>query len=651
MCGIAGGMFWGGHVGHDEARAAVATMVERLGHRGPDGRGVYASAAPEGDGRAPFVVLGHVRLAIIDTSSAGLQPMGGPGTRPWITYNGEAYNFAGLHDELEQSGATFVSRSDTEVLLRGYDAWGLDVLGRLRGMYAFGLWDQQRQRLLLARDRLGIKPLYVYRGDGFLLFASEVRALLATNMVPRRLDPTALWQYLGYQSVPAPRTLVSGVEMLEPASWMTVEAGGETRSGRYWDMLHAAEHPIEASPDEAKRLVSDALRDAVASHMVSDVPVGAFLSGGIDSSAVVALMRESGCTPRTFSIGFAEQAFDESAHAALVARTFDTDHTHVPLTGDDLLAQLPAALAAMDQPTGDAVNTYVVSGAVRARGNTVDLSGLGGDELFGGYPSFARLSRTVDLGRLWAWSPEALRGLAATAMKAVGGRSVAVSKAAALVASDGQLSSMFPLLRQVLSEEQRRALLTAAALARVADLRDPYDRLLAGAFATAPGASTFARISYAEARTYMHDVLLRDTDQMSMAHALEVRVPLLDHALVDLVSALPDAVKQPNGSGVPKRLLVESLGGLLPDSIVRRPKQGFTLPFDPWMRGPLRAFCEERLGPRGLAGRGVFTPAALDGLWQSFLVGSPDVTWSRLWTLVVLDAWLDRHLPDGLEAA
>ncbi len=642
MCGIAGGMFWGGRTNPSAARAAVSTMVEQLGHRGPDGRGVYTSADDDTDGRAPFVVLGHTRLAILDVSDAGLQPMGGPGARPWIAYNGEAYNFATLRAELERHGASFTSHSDTEVLLRGYDAWGIDVLSRLRGMYAFGLWDAERSRLLIARDRLGIKPVYLYRGDGFLLFSSEVRALLATGLVPRTLDPTALWQYLGYQSVPAPRSMVAGVEMLEPASWLTLTGAGDVQTGRYWNMLDAAARPVDVSAAEARRRVGDMLRDAVSAHLVSDVPVGAFLSGGIDSSAVVALMREAGITPRTFSIGFTEQAFDESAHAALVAKTFQTEHTHVPLSGGDLLAQLPAALKAMDQPTGDAVNTYVVSGAVRERGITVALSGLGGDELFGGYPSFSRLARVADLGRIWGWSPDLIRSLAASALKAVGGSSVAVSKTAALVASDGRISSMFPLMRQVLSEAQRSALVADAMLAQVSDRRDPYDRLLADSFARAPGASTFAKISFAEARTYMHDVLLRDTDQMSMAHALEVRVPLLDHLLVDLVTALPDHVKRPNGDGTPKRLLVESLGGLLPDSIVRRPKQGFTLPFEPWMRGPLRAFCEERLGERGLAGRGIMRASEVQRLWQAFITGNSSVSWSRLWTLVTLDAWLDR---------
>jgi asparagine synthase (glutamine-hydrolysing) len=352
-------------------------------------------------------------------------------------------------------------------------------------------------------------------------------------------------------------------------------------------------------------------------------------------------MREAGHTPRTFSIGFDEQQFDESHHAALIARLYKTDHTHIQLTASELLAQLPSALRAMDQPTGDAVNTYVVSGAVRERGIKVALSGLGGDEIFGGYPSFERLTRIADLSKIWGRTPAAFRSATASAVRAVG-RSIQATKTAAVLESDGSVSAMFPLMRQLLSPEQRVALLEPSLLDGIADRGDPYTRLLDDGYKRAPAAGLFAQISFAEARTYMHDVLLRDTDQMSMAHALEVRVPLLDHALVDLVTSLPDAVKQSDGS-LPKPLLVESLGGLLPESIVRRPKQGFTLPFDPWMRGPLRELCETRLGDHGLGGRGLVKPAALQQLWQSFMERSRAVSWSRLWALVVLDAWCDSN--------
>jgi asparagine synthase (glutamine-hydrolysing) len=422
---------------------------------------------------------------------------------------------------------------------------------------------------------------------------------------------------------------------------MTIGADGEEHQHAYWNMLTATGNPIDASPQEAHRLVGERLRDSVAAHMISDVPVGAFLSGGIDSSAIVALMREAGHTPRTFSVGFTEDAFDESPHSDLIARLYRTEHTHIPLSGQDLLDQLPGVLGAMDQPTGDGVNTYVVAAAVRNRGIVVAQSGLGGDEVFGGYPSFTRLAQVADLARLWGKSPEALRSLAAGAVRTLGRSSVQASKVAAVMESDGTISSMYPPMRQLLTVEQRLALMDTTLLESIEDRTDPYERYLGAAFADHPQATLFDRVSFAEAQTYMHDVLLRDTDQMSMAHGLEARVPLLDHLLVELVMALPDSVKQPGN--VPKRLLVESLGGLLPDSIVKRPKRGFTLPFDPWMRGPLRSFCEERLGDRGLSGRGIFKPAQIQSLWDSFLSGGHDVSWARLWILVVLDSWLDRH--------
>ncbi|MGC4080849.1 MAG: asparagine synthase C-terminal domain-containing protein [Vicinamibacterales bacterium] len=428
---------------------------------------------------------------------------------------------------------------------------------------------------------------------------------------------------------------------MPPASWIAVSAAGTTESATYWSLLDAAASPIDVSDAEARRLVRDRLLDAVSAHLVSDVPVGAFLSGGIDSSAVVALMRDCGVRPRTFSVGFDERTFDESEHAALMADTVGAEHTQVRLRGADLLEQLPSALSAIDQPTGDAVNTWVVSGAVRAQGIKVALSGLGGDEIFGGYPSFARLMRIAEVSRLWGRAPHALRRFAASAMRVVGGGSVAATKAAALVESDGEISSMWPVTRQVLSLEQRTALASDNLLARVSSDDDPYARLLADAFEDAPQASTFARISFAEARTYMHDVLLRDTDQMSMAHALEVRVPLLDHQLVELVMALPDTCKTP--AATPKRLLVDALGDRLPGQIVHRPKQGFTLPFNRWLRGPLRQFCDEQLGERGLGSRHWVKPEAVRALWTSFIESGRDVSWSRVWVLVSLEHWLEQN--------
>ena len=640
MCGIAGVYFWDGARagGAERAEARVELMKQALRHRGPDGEGTWSSATDAGG----IVAFAHTRLAIIDRSGDARQPMGSGLPPSWITYNGETYNFADLRQELDRDGTPFFSRSDTEVVLRAYQSWGLHALPRLRGMFAFGLWDAGRRQLVLARDRLGIKPLYYFAGDGFIAFASEVRALLASGLVPPALDREGLWHYLGYQSLPTPRTLVEGVRMLPPASWLTVTSEGHITTGEYWNLLDSNADLAGVGEEENRRQLTMRLREAVASHLVSDVPVAAFLSGGIDSSAVVALMREAGVVPRTFCVGSTEQAFDETAHAREVASRFGCVHTEVMLTEDELLALLPGALASMDQPTGDGVNSYVVAHAVRSRGLAVALSGLGGDEFFGGYPSFARLRRLAAPAAVWGRSPAGLRRAAAHAVHAAGRGSIPAAKAAAALASDGTLASLFPITRQLLSPEQRLRLLEPAMVPDAAAAgRDPYSSPLADAFERAPHAAGFlARVSYAEARTYMHDVLLRDTDQMSMAHALEVRVPLLDHLLVEHLMAVPDEWRQPGKA--PKRLLVESLGVELPQAAVDRPKRGFTLPFAVWMRGRLRGFCEERLGPARLERRGIFRPAALRDLWGAFMLGRRNVSWARLWILVALDDWLER---------
>ncbi|MDX6692468.1 MAG: asparagine synthase (glutamine-hydrolyzing) [Blastocatellia bacterium] len=643
MCGIAGILSTTGRPetngadGSTSLRAPLERMLEHINHRGPDDSGVSIFQT-----EAAAVALAHTRLSILDLSPAGHQPMQDARTGNWITFNGEIYNFRDVRERLDASPAAWRSESDTEVILRAYERWGKDCLEHLRGMFAFALWDNARQELFIARDRLGIKPLYYYATDGLFLFGSEVRALLASNLVPRKLDAVALWQYLGYQSVPAPRTLIEGVNVLKPGCWMTVDAAGRVREESYWDLLgNAATEAQTVSMSESRRRVRELLEEATALHLVSDVPVGAFLSGGIDSSAIVALVREAGQQPRTFSVVFDESAYDENIYAQKIAARFQTEHTEVHLTDKALLDELPLALEQMDHPTGDGVNTYVVSRAVRSTGIKVALSGLGGDEFFAGYPSFKRLRRTMKYLRHWGNAPQGLRSLAAGAIKRLGGSSVQATKAAAMIGGDGELASVFPVTRQLLSNEQRRSLMHEAWPQAVAATPDPYVALLAERYRRATTAEMLSLISYAEGRTYMHDVLLRDTDQMSMAHALEVRVPLLDHKLVEYLMGLPDEHKLSNGT--PKRLLVESLDGLLPEEIVKRPKRGFTLPFEPWMRGGLRGFCETRLSPERVGSRGFFKPERVRGLWQSFLDGGASVSWSRLWILVVLEDWLERN--------
>ncbi|MEQ1895760.1 MAG: asparagine synthase (glutamine-hydrolyzing) [Vicinamibacterales bacterium] len=643
MCGIAGAVFWDGPRAGVYPDAVIRRMTSALEHRGPDGEGAVRCVTPgqsHGAGR-PLVMLGHRRLSIIDLSPRAAQPMASGRTPSWLTYNGEVYNYKALQRELKDLGRTFHSDSDTEVVLQGYEQWGARVVDRLHGMFALGIWDGRTQELLLARDRLGIKPLYTFRTADALLFASEIRSLLASGMVPRRLDQIALDQFLAYQTVPQPRTLVEGVRLVAPGHFVLARGGGQIEERCFWDLIDAAAPDAErASPAEIRARIGELLRESAALHLVSDVPVGTFLSGGIDSSALVALVRSAGVTPRTFSVTFPGTSYDEGPGARAVATAFGAEHTDIPMTESDLLAQLPEALACVDHPSGDGINSFTVSRAVREAGVKVALSGLGGDELFGGYPSFRRMERLDGFAGAWRWTPSFARKTAASAIRAIGSSSVAAAKAAALLESGGTLPEMFPIMRQLFSREQRTALLGSSTVRASAALGDPYVQLLQSAVLRRPDIGVQTFVSYAEARTYMHDVLLRDTDQMSMAHGLEVRVPLLDHRLVEYVMSLPDSVKRSNG--FPKRLLVESLGTALPEHVTGQPKRGFVFPFDPWMRGSLRPLCEHHLGSSGLAGRGVFDPTAIQSIWQSFLGGESRVTWSRPWALVALNAWLER---------
>lgn len=651
MCGIAGLMMdrdqlaprWAEKLaGKERATSVTESMVRAIRHRGPDDAGVAWVEGKDSD-----VALGHARLSILDLSAAGHQPMHDPQTGNWLVFNGEIYNFRELRARLEDGQTEWASQTDTEVILKAYARWGIDCVDQLQGMFAFALWDAARQQLYLVRDRLGIKPLYFYCGPGFTLFASEVRAILASELVSRRLDPIALDQYLTYQSVPLSRTMVADVQSMPPGSWLSIHSSGRIQEHRYWDLLkNAASSSIAGGTQEdAVQNIGRLLRKSVALHLVADVPVGVFLSGGIDSSAIIAMIDELGVRAQSFSVVFAEGEYNEAAFARKVAKAYRTEHTELRLTEDGMLRDLPLALAAMDQPSGDGINTYVISKAVREAGIKVALSGLGGDEFFIGYPSLMRLERAMKLARRLAYLPAKARHVAARAVEIVGGRSIQATKAAAMIDSDGSLAAMYPVLRQVLSAAQRRTLYSPAWRASQGmegDYSpDPYWEMLHSAYRDSPNAELFARISYAEGRTYMHDVLLRDTDQMSMAHALEVRVPLLDHKLIESVMGVPDQYKRPNGT--PKPLLVAAVGNRLPPEVVYRQKQGFTLPFEDWMRGRLRDFCESRLDAKRIKDGGIFDADQVRRLWGAFQSGSASVSWSRLWVLIALQEWIERN--------
>jgi len=639
MCGIAGAVFWNSGDAPPDLIGVVARMTETLTHRGPDGHGVTrCTSMPD---RGPMAVFGHRRLAIIDLSDRARQPMTQPDRRLCLTYNGEIYNHRALRRELEAEGRIFTSTSDTEVLLHGYDAWGTGLLDRLDGMFAFAIWDDRARELLLVRDRLGIKPLYVAQGPGHVLFASEVRALLASGLVPRQIDPVGLSEYLAYQTVPAPRTLIAGVEMLPPGHLAVGRAAHRLRPRAYWDLLASRSADVGGlTQRESQERLGHLLTDAIAGHFVSDVPVGIFLSGGIDSSALVSLAMTAGHRPHTFAVTFPGTVQDESTFARTVATYFGTDHTEVPIHPAEAVAGMQDALDSLDQPSGDGVNTFLVARAVRSAGLKVALSGLGGDELFGGYPSFDRLERLTGYAPALRQSPGSAKQMAATAMKWIGRSSVASAKAAALLETDGSLPEAFPILRQMFAADDRARLLSTR-WQEAGKSPDPYSTLLRAAADDHRHVDLMTLTSYAEARTYMHDVLLRDTDQMSMRHALEVRVPLLDHRVVEFVMGVPASVKRSTGRAKP--LLTDSLPQPLPAAVIDRPKQGFVLPLGDWMRGTLRDTCETALGSRGLSGREMFQPGAIDRLWTAFLSGDRRTSWSRLWTLVALGAWMHRH--------
>ena len=632
MCGIAGVMWFGADRAHMAAEAATR-MRDALRHRGPDGEGIWTSSLEGSAG----VALAHTRLAVIDLSTAAGQPMhAGPRA---ITYNGEIYNFRSLRAGLEDLGHVFRTASDTEVLLRAWEVWGPACVERLDGMFAFGVWDDGGTGLTLVRDRFGVKPLYYSLGEDVLVFASEIGAVIASGLVRPALNRQALWHYLGYQTTPTPETLVSGVRMLPPASLLRVDPSGTTSLQEYWHPLSGAADAPGASPMAARRRVRELLQASAEAHLVSDVPVGVFLSGGIDSSALVSVLHSIGRRAQTLSVVFSESQYDESGYARTVARAFGADHAELHLSAPRLMELLPEALSALDHPTGDGINTFVVSTLAREHGLKVAWSGLGGDEVFGGYPSFRRVPRAQSAFSRWGRLPDPLREAAAVAIRR-GAPSVAGRKLASAVASDGSVAELWPITRQVFGTHERQRLL-GRSLEGTAAIEDPYANLVAAAAARFPDASPWALVAFAEARAYMHDVLLRDTDQMSMARALEVRVPLLDHRLAEYVLGLPAAAR--GEARTPKALLVESLAEPLPDEVVHRPKRGFTLPFDVWMRDGLRPLVEHHLGDEGLSGRGLLDAGEVRRLWQGFLDRRPGATWSRIWTLVALDAWMARH--------
>jgi asparagine synthase (glutamine-hydrolysing) len=639
MCGICGVI---GIESKEAGETIVRRMMRAIVHRGPDGEGVLLSSP---------VAVGSRRLSIIDLPG-GNQPIWNEAGTLAVVYNGEIYNFRELRKELQSSGHDFRTNSDTEVIVHAYENWGVDCVKRLRGMFAFAVVEMPQgrtgrpTRVFIARDRLGIKPLYYAAADDAFFFASEVRALLASGCIAPQISAEALPSYLLFGSLSEPMTLVEGVTSLPPGHSITVPVASPTRPAKpeaYWSASadFAKEKRETATASQPHSLqVRSLLEDAVRSHLIADVPIGVFLSSGLDSTALAALASRVQGGIHTFTVAFPDAEFSEAEIARRTAKRLGTDHAEFTLSHQEMADRLDEAIAAFDQPSMDGVNTYFVSWAARQSGLKVALSGLGSDELFGGYSTFANTSQVARLARTARLFPQSFRNLVAKQLTDNGFFGFwpdTTRKAVAAWQDPASLPHPYFFTRSLFTPQR-----VASWLGNKADIssNSPWARWLQSAAQEAASMDGFTGVSWLELRSYLANTLLRDTDAMSMRNSLEVRVPFLDTPLVDYVLALPGSQKRRDAR--PKALLVEALRDLLPEEIVAQSKRTFTFPWESWLRGGL--------GERMAAGLVDWSPAlepqihgaAAFEVWKEFLSGR--TSWSRPWSLYVLNEWVKRNL-------
>jgi asparagine synthase (glutamine-hydrolysing) len=625
VCGIAG------YVGHASPELLPA-MLATLRHRGPDDSGIHEE---------PGIGLGMTRLAIIDLA-AGRQPMANEDGSIWIVFNGEIYNHRLLRRDLEAKGHRFATESDTEAILHLYEDMGEECVEALRGMFAFAIWDRPRQRLLLARDRLGKKPLYYWHCNGLFLFGSEIKALLAHPDVGRDLDQEALHHYLAFGYTPAVRSIFAEVAKLPPAHTATLQGGSFTLR-RYWDLppgRPAGETPT--TPGEATERIRHALREAVRLRLESDVPLGVFLSGGIDSSAVVACMREvSNQRIATFSIGFGRAApsFDELPYARMVAERFGTDHTEEILE-PRVADLLPAIVHHFDEPFADssAIPTFVVAQAT-ARHVKVALSGIGGDETFAGYPRYLGVRLSNGYGRLPHWLRNSVTAVLNRTLPDSDGSANWGNRARRFVRSaELPMPERYIAWTRFFSDAALAALATPALRARWnLPIEDPHHTAYAARGHDDPVDGAF-RIDLA---TYLPNDLLVMADRMSMAHSLELRAPFCDHFLIEESLRLSPSLKMP-GLRL-KGLLKAAFSDILPAAVLSHRKQGFMIPLARWLRSDLREVMEDLLSPGRLRERGLFDPGAVAAMKSEHLDGRRSHG-DHLWTLMMLELWMRQYL-------
>ena len=636
MCGICGII---GSENRAETIERLGRMMRAMTHRGPDGEGIFVTA------RAG---IGMRRLSIIDLPG-GQQPIWNESGTLAAVYNGEIYNFRELRRSLESAGHVFRTQSDTETIIHAYEEWGRDCVQHLRGMFAFAIAEMPdgnanpARRIFLARDRMGIKPLYYGVADGNFFFASEVCALLASGCVPRRLCASAVSSYLLFGAVGEPVTLIEGVRSVPPGHCGYVScdaASGLFRPEPYWNAAEATKPSVTGSYESPATQLRVSLEDSVRHHLIADVPLGIFLSSGIDSTAIAAIASKQHARVKTFTVAFSEEEFSEGATARATANFLGTDHSEFLLTADEMRLRLGEAVAAFDQPSADGVNTYFVSWAARQAGLKVALSGLGSDELFGGYSTFSATPRIAALMAWARYAPQPVRKVVSILMlsgTARGERPDAIRKASAAFLRPADFPHPYFFARTLFPPQDATRLLHNSSAVWAGS---EWWQWISDAAADTANMDAFTSVSWLETRSYLVDMLLRDTDTMSMCHSLEVRVPFLDDPLVRTALSCPETAK--NKKGARKALLIEALGDLLPQNAVNQPKRTFTLPWKVWLRGPLRAQVEFGLYNCDAAVASVIDIAEVKRVWEDFLAGR--TSWSRPWGIFVLNEWARRNL-------
>jgi asparagine synthase (glutamine-hydrolysing) len=640
MCGIAAIL---GKRPADQVELSLRAMLDAQVHRGPDDGGWVVISAGQS-----VLGLGNRRLAIQDISPLGHQPMRNEDTGDLLVYNGEIYNAPQLKASLNTEGYRFRGHSDTEVLLRAYEHWGIECLDRLRGMFAFAVWDARRSRLVIARDHLGIKPLYYSCNDHCFACASEIRALAQSGLVSSDIDRRALAGYLAYGGVQEPLTIYQNVLSLPRGSWKELDSSGKVLAeGTYWQFPPVQQSIRERSLPDLIEEGRALLQQSVGRHLLSDVPLGIFLSSGLDSTAILGLSEDQNRLQPldAFTVSFPDRPQDdERALACATAARFRACFHECPVSDSTTLSWIGDALECMDQPSMDGFNTYIVARAIRERGIVVALSGLGGDEVFGGYNLFRRVPRTYDMMSWLNLLPLSMRVTAAQLATVLTSR-VARHKAKEIVTVDPGLIGMYFHYRRLVSDfglgmfglDAKSLGLSEDFQIRELRYQDCYVQ-----------ADHVASVGRLDAAFYLQNILLRDSDVFGMANSLEIRVPFLDRDLVEWAFRLPGDVLLPRRAPL-KYLLRKICADLYTKSQAHRPKRGFVLPFGAWLAGPLREMMEENL--RFLRGSGLLEPAGIEGVRRLFQDEPKGPAWSRVWALVTLGQWLKTRTASSRVAA